>query len=68
MQTQPRGIYSGPTKSGSLKKTYFGYTPSPLTGEPYTDPGKHERQAKLAEEKKWEEREKYKPASLNKST
>ena len=68
VKTEPRNIYSGPTKTGSLKKNFFSYTPSPMASSPYMDPGKHERQARLAESQKWQDRETYKPASLNKST
>jgi hypothetical protein len=58
-------VYSGTTSTGSLRKNYFSYTPSAFHGSPYLDPGKAERKAGVAEKKKWEGRETYKPARLN---
>lgn len=66
MRTEPRNVYSGTTSTGNLKKNYFSYTPSAFHGSPYLDPGKAERKLVL-QEGKWEGREVYKPAMLNKT-
>jgi hypothetical protein len=60
-------VYSGTTSTGSLRKNYFSYTPSAFHGSPYLDPGKVERRLVLQEGKKWEGKEVYKPAMLNKT-
>lgn len=47
VKTEERNIFSGITASGVLKKSYFNYETSVYQGDPYTDPGKTQRQENL---------------------
>lgn len=66
-QTQPRGLFSGPTSSGKVESSYFAKTAYVTIGDKYVDPASMERQYQLAKKKKFNHESEFKPADGSKS-
>jgi len=62
-QTQPRGLFSGPTRSGKVESSYFAKTAYVTVGDKYVDPASRDRQYNLEKKKKMKHEAEFKPAN-----
>lgn len=65
--TESRGIYSGTTSTGVLRKGYFSVPKSIYQGDPYDKPRKSGTIAKSFAKTQTGDQEVFKPAMLNKT-
>lgn len=67
VKTQPRGIYSGPTKGGKTESSYFAKGAYISIGDKYVDPDSKERQYQMEKKKKNNHDAEWKPADGSKT-
>jgi len=65
--TQPRGLFSGPTRSGKVESSYFSKTVYVTVGDKYVDPASRDRQYNNAKKKNFKHESEFKPADGSKS-
>jgi len=65
--TEPRGVFSGPGRSGKTESSFFSKAGYTTIGDKYIDPSSIERQHQLAKKKKIAHESEFKPANGNKS-
>jgi hypothetical protein len=65
--TQPRGLYSGPGRSGKTESSFFSKSGYTTIGDKYIDPSSIERQYQLAKKNKNAHESEFKPANGTKS-
>jgi len=66
-KTQPRGIFSGPSRSGKVESSYFSKTVYVTVGDKYVDPASRDRQYNLSRKSKTKHEAEFKPANGPKS-
>lgn len=66
-KTAPRGVFSGPGRSGKVASSYFGKTAYVTIGDKYVDPASRDRQYNNEKKKKIRHEAEFKPASGTKS-
>jgi hypothetical protein len=65
--TKPRGLYSGPTRTGKTESSYFARGAYVSIGDKFIDPASIERQYQLSKKKKIPHDAEFKPANGPKS-
>jgi len=65
--TQPRGLFSGPTRSGKVESSYFAKTAYVSIGDKFIDPASRDRQYLLAKKKKVPHESEFKPSDGRKT-
>jgi hypothetical protein len=66
-KTAPRGVFSGPGRSGKVESSYFAKTAYVTIGDKYVDPASRDRQYNNEKKKKMRHEAEFKPASGTKS-
>ena len=66
-KTAPRGVFSGPGRSGKVESSYFAKTAYVTIGDKYVDPASRDRQYNNEKKKKIRHEQEFKPASGAKS-